>query len=467
MKYNPYNYQSYCTNRIISDDKLALWLDMGLGKTVITLTAINELKYNRFLISKALIIAPKRVAETTWSREVEKWDHLKLLRVMQVLGPKNKREQALNTPADVYVVNRENVQWIVEYYGNNWPFDMVVIDESSSFKNHQAKRFKALKMVLGKIRRLVELTGTPAPKSLIDLWAQIYLLDGGARLGKRIGNFREAYFDPDQRNAERIFTYKPKEGAEKNIQLLLSDICVSMKSSDYLTLPEMTVVDVPVILDGRARKIYDEFERSMLLKIDEQTVDADTAAALSNKLLQAAGGEVYDDDHTAIHIHDCKIDSFLELVEGLNGQSAIVFYSFQHERYRILKALKKTSLNVRVYNGPQDELDWNKGKIDILLAHPASTAYGLNLQDGGRHVIWFGLTWSLELYAQANKRLHRQGQKGEVIIHRLIAEGTRDEDVITALEDKGNTQESLLRSLKARIEKVKGANKHAKNSSKI
>ena len=467
MKYNPHNYQSYCTNRIISDDKLALWLDMGLGKTVITLTAINELKYNRFLISKALIIAPKKVAETTWSREAEKWDHLRLLRVMQVLGSKNKREQALNTPADVYVVNRENVQWIVEYYGNSWPFDMVVIDESSSFKNHQAKRFKALKMVLGKIQRLVELTGTPAPKSLIDLWAQIYLLDEGARLGKRIGHFRETYFDPDQRNAERIFTYRPKEGAEKNIQLLLSDICVSMKSSDYLNLPEMTVVDVPVMLDGRARKIYDEFERSMLLKIDEQTVDADTAAVLSNKLLQAAGGEVYDDEHTAMHIHDCKIDSFLELVEGLNGQSAIVFYSFQHERYRILKALKKTSLNVRVYNGPQDELDWNKGKIDILLAHPASTAYGLNLQDGGRHVIWFGLTWSLELYAQANKRLHRQGQQGEVIIHRLIAEGTRDEDVITALEDKGNTQESLLRSLKARIEKVKGANKNAKNSRKI
>lgn len=467
MKYNPHNYQSYCTNRIISDDKLALWLDMGLGKTVITLTAINELKYNRFLISKALIIAPKKVAETTWSREAEKWDHLRLLRVMQVLGSKNKREQALNTPADVYVVNRENVQWIVEYYGNSWPFDMVVIDESSSFKNHQAKRFKALKMVLGKIHRLVELTGTPAPKSLIDLWAQIYLLDEGARLGKRIGHFRETYFDPDQRNAERIFTYRPKEGAEKNIQLLLSDICVSMKSSDYLNLPEMTVVDVPVMLDGRARKIYDEFERSMLLKIDEQTVDADTAAVLSNKLLQAAGGEVYDDEHTAMHIHDCKIDSFLELVEGLNGQSAIVFYSFQHERYRILKALKKTSLNVRVYNGPQDELDWNKGKIDILLAHPASTAYGLNLQDGGRHVIWFGLTWSLELYAQANKRLHRQGQQGEVIIHRFIAEGTRDEDVITALEDKGNTQESLLRSLKARIEKVKGANKNAKNSRKI
>ena len=242
---------------------------------------------------------------------------------------------------------------------------------------------------------------------------------------------------------------------------------MSMKSSDYLTLPEMTVVDVPVMLDGRARKIYDKFERSMLLKIDEQTVDADTAAVLSNKLLQAAGGEVYDDDHTAMHIHDCKIDSFLELVEGLNGQSALVFYSFQHERYRILKALKKTSLNVRSYNGPQDELDWNNGEIDILLAHPASTAYGLNLQDGGRHVIWFGLTWSLELYAQANKRLHRQGQQGEVIIHRLIAEGTRDEDVITALENKGNTQESLLQSLKARIEKVKGANKNAKNSSKI
>ena len=467
MKYKPHDYQSYCTNRIISDDKLALWLDMGLGKTVITLTAINELKYNRFLISKALIIAPKKVAETTWSREAEKWDHLRLLRVMQVLGSKSKREQALNTPADVYVVNRENVQWVVEYYGNNWPFDMVVIDESSSFKNHQSKRFKALKMVLGKIHRLVELTGTPAPKSLIDLWAQIYLLDEGARLGKRIGHFRETYFDPDQRNAERIYTYKPKEGAEKNIQLLLSDICVSMKSSDYLTLPEMTVVDVPVMLDGRARKIYDKFERSMLLKIDEQTVDADTAAVLSNKLLQAAGGEVYDDDHTAMHIHDCKIDSFLELVEGLNGQSALVFYSFQHERYRILKALKKTSLNVRSYNGPQDELDWNNGEIDILLAHPASTAYGLNLQDGGRHVIWFGLTWSLELYAQANKRLHRQGQQGEVIIHRLIAEGTRDEDVITALENKGNTQESLLQSLKARIEKVKGANKNAKNSSKI
>lgn len=456
MKYVPHHYQSYCIGRIITDSRLALWLDMGLGKTVITLTAVNDLKFNRFEVMKTLVIAPKRVAETTWMREAQKWDHLQHLRFSPVLGSVQKRVKAVNTPSDVYVINRENVPWLVDYYRNDWPFDCVIIDESSSFKNHQSKRFKALKMVLGKISRLVELTGTPAPKGLIDLWAQVYLLDKGARLGTGIGKFRERYFDPDQRSAERVFTYKPKEGAEQAIEQLLSDVCVSMKAEDYLELPERVVVDVPVVLDQKARKLYDQFEKSMLLEVDEEVIDAGSAAVLSGKLLQLANGAMYNEGHDVVHLHDCKLEAFLETLDGLNGQPALVFYNFQHDRDRILAALKKSGLAVRVYSGPADEAAWNAGEIDVLLAHPASTAYGLNLQDGGHHIIWFGLTWNLELYDQANARLHRQGQRQPVIIHRLIAEDTRDTDVINALESKGDVQNSLLESLKAKIGQVKG-----------
>lgn len=380
-----------------------------------------------------------------------------MLRIIPVLGNLQKRIRALNTPADVYVINRENTQWLVDYYRNDWPFDFVIIDESSSFKNHQAKRFKSLCWVRKKISRLVELTGTPAPNGLIDLWAQVYLLDGGERLGKTIGGFRQRYFDPDQRNAQQIFTYKPKDGADDNIQSKISDICISMNAEDYLELPECISTEIPVQLDSRAQAAYNKLERDMLLEIEDEEITATTAAVLGNKLLQLGNGAVYGENHQAVEIHNCKIEAFLEIVEAFQGQPALVFYNFQHDRDRLLAVLRKSGLRVRVYKTAQDETDWNNHGIDILLAHPASTAYGLNLQDGGNHIIWFGLNWSLELYQQANKRLHRQGQKQKVFIHNLIVQGSMDEDVIASLESKAGTQDALLQSLKARIQKAKEA----------
>ena len=417
---------------------------------------MNDLRYNRFAISRTLVIAPKKVAESTWSKEAAKWDHLKRLRVVLVLGSQQKRIRALNTPGDVWVINRENVPWLVEQYRNAWPFDMVVIDEATSFKSHQAKRFKALTWVRKYMSRVVELTGTPAPNGLIDLWAQLYLLDEGKRLGAKITHFRERYFEPDERDRDHIYSYAPKPGADEVIRQLIGDICVSMKSEDYLELPDVTVDDIPVVLDPAAKKQYEKLEREMLLEVDESTIDAGSAAVLSGKLLQLCNGAVYDEDHNAIEIHQCKIEAFLELVEALNGQPALVFYNFRHDVIRIEKALASSGLRVRRLSGPQDETDWNNRQIDILLAHPASAAYGLNLQDGGNHVIWFGLNWSLELYQQANKRLHRQGQTQKVIIHHLSVVGGRDEDVAAALADKGATQNLLLESLKARIEKYTG-----------
>ncbi len=460
MKFIPHEYQAYCIDRIINmpvwGPGLGLYLDMGLGKTVIVLTAVNDMIYNRFAARRVLVIAPKKVAEATWTTEAQKWDHLKLLRIIPVLGSAQKRIRALNTPADVYVINRENTQWLVDYYRNSWPFDMVVLDESSSFKNHQAKRFKSLTWVRNKISRIVELTGTPAPNGLIDLWAQIYLLDSGERLGKTIGGFRQRYFNPDKRNAQQVFTYKPKDGAGGTIQSKISDICISMKASDYLELPECIYDDIPVQLNSRAAAAYKKLERDMLLEIDENEITATTAAALGNKLLQLGNGAVYGENKQIIEIHQCKIEAFLETVEALQGQPVLVGYNFQHDRDRLLKALAKSGLRVRVYRMPQDGVDWNNHKIDVLLAHPAATAYGLNLQEGGSHVIWFGLNWSLELYEQFNKRLHRQGQKNRVFIHNLIVKGSMDEDVISALQGKDTAQESLLRALRVRIEKVKG-----------
>lgn len=423
-----------------------------MSKTVITLTAINDLKFNRFAINKVLVIAPKKVAEATWSKEAAKWDHLKLLRIVPVLGTLKKRIRALNTPADVYVINRENVQWLVEYYRNSWPFDMVVVDELSSFKNHQAKRFKSLTWVRKHIDRIVGLTGTPAPNGLTDLWAQLYLLDEGERLEHKITHYREKYFERGYDG----FSYKLKPGAAETIQEKISDICISMKAEDYLELPDCIVNVIPVVLDSKAEAQYKKLEREMLLQIDESTIDAGSAAVLSNKLLQLCNGAVYAEDREVVEIHNCKIEAFLELVEQLNGQPALVFYNFQHDLIRIKKALAKSGLKVRELKGPQDETDWNNREIDILLAHPASAAYGLNLQDGGNHVIWFGLNWSLELYQQANKRLHRQGQKQKVFLHHLVVENSRDTDVMSALADKDATQEALLQSLKARIEKIKG-----------
>lgn len=457
MIFKPHDYQAYCIHRMTTEPVLGLWLDMGLGKTVITLTAVSILKYDYFQVCKTLIIAPKKVAEGTWNREAAKWDHLQQLRFSLVLGSQTKRIRAVNTPADVYIINRENVPWLVDYYRNDWPFDTVVVDESSSFKNRQAKRFKSLCMVRSKISRIYELTGTPSPNGLIDLWAQLFLLDGGVRLGKHIGGFRERYFVPDKRNREQIFSWAAKEGASMAIQEQIGDICISMKAEDYLELPELINHIIPVVLDAKAEKAYRRMEREMLLQVDDQTINAGTAAVLTGKLLQLCNGAVYGDDGQVVPVHDCKLEAFSEVIEQLQGQSALVFYSYQHDLIRILEVLRGTGLRVRQLQTQQDELDWNSGGIDILLAHPASCAYGLNLQDGGHHAIWYGLNWSLELYQQANKRLHRQGQERPVIIHHLVTQGGVDEDVMVALEGKGDTQEALLQALKARIEKIKEA----------
>lgn len=417
---------------------------------------MRDLKRFRGLVYKTLVIAPKKVAEDTWQNEAAKWDHLKDMRIVSVLGTAAQRTAALHTDSDIYVINRENVQWLVEYFGRDWPFDTVVIDESSSFKNPQAKRFKALKKVRCCINRLIELTGTPNPHGLLDLWSQVYLLDGGARLGRTISVYRDIYFVPDKRNKTTIFSYAPREGADVAIQNAISDICISMKADDYLTLPEMVYQDIPVLLDPAAQMNYRQLEREALLEIDTDIITAANAAALSGKLLQLCNGAVYDEDHNVVQVHDCKIEAFMETVERLNGQHALVCYYFNHDRDRLLTALAKTKLRVRVYSGVQDKDDWNAGNIDLLLVHPASCGYGLNLQQGGHHVIWFGLTWNLEEYQQTNKRLHRQGQTYPVIVHHLVVKGGRDEDVIKSLSDKNDVQESLLQSLKVRIEQVKG-----------
>ena len=405
-----------------------------------------------------LVIAPKKVAEGTWTKEKDKWDHTKILRVSQVLGSQAKRIRALNTPADLYIINRENVVWLVNYYRNSWPFDMVVVDESSSFKSHSAKRFKALAAVSPRIARMVELTGTPSPNGLDDLWAQIYLLDGGDRLGKKYTHFRERYFQPDKRGADgMVYSYAAKPGTQESILKRISDICISMKAEDYLQLPDITFHEIPVELDEKSRKAYSDLERQMVLELpeDEENISVTSAAALSNKLLQLANGAVYDDDHAVHEVHTCKIEAFLELIESLQGKPVLVFYNFQHDRERILKALSGSGLRVRELKTTRDEDDWNARKIDVLLTHPASSAYGLNLQQGGNHVVWFGLTWNYELYTQANKRLHRQGQTEKVIIHHLVCSGTRDEDVMTALQKKDDVQNWVMESLKARIKAIK------------
>lgn len=457
MIFRPHAYQQHCINQILRIKKLGLFLDMGLGKTVTALTAIRELKYNRFAVRRVLVIAPKKVAEGTWTREKDKWDHTRILRVSPALGSQAKRIRALNTPADLYIINRENVCWLVDYYRNSWPFDMVVVDESSSFKSHSAKRFKALAGVSGKIDRMVELTGTPSPNGLEDLWSQVYLLDGGERLGKRYTQFRERYFQPDRRGADgMVYSYAAKPGTEQSILDKISDICISMKAEDYLQLPDITYHEIPVELDAKAEKAYRELERKMVLELpEEEEISVTSAAALSNKLLQLANGAVYDEDRSVHEVHGCKIEAFLELVESLQGKPVLVFYNFQHDRERILKALSGSGLRVRELKTTWDEDDWNAGLIDILLTHPASSAYGLNLQQGGNHVVWFGLTWNYELYTQANKRLHRQGQTEKVIIHHLVCTGTRDEDVMRALEKKDDVQNWVMESLKARIRAVK------------
>lgn len=457
MKFIPHPYQRYAISRVISDPAVALFLEPGLGKTVITLTAIQELQAYRWEVSRPLVVAPKKVAEATWATEAAKWDHLKDMTVVPILGTAKQRIKALYSPGNVWVISRDNLPWLVDYCRNDWPFDMVVLDESTSFKNSRAKRFMALKRVRPRVRRLVELTGTPTPNGLPDLYAQVYLLDGGARLGRTLTSFRENFMSQDYAHpGQQYRTYSLLPGADQRIRDAIADICVSMKTEDYLTLPEFIENIVPVALDPAAAKAYNKLEREMLLQVDTETITAGSAAVLNGKLLQLCGGAVYSNEGEVVRVHDCKLDAFLELIEQLNGEHALVFYWFQHERDRILKALEATGLRVRVYEGPDDERAWNAGDVDVLLAHPVSCGYGLNLQAGGHHCIWYTLpNWALEIFQQANKRLHRQGQKYPVISHLLITQGGMDQDVLASLQSKGDGQEQLMQALKARITKAR------------
>lgn len=447
MKFIPHDYQQYAIDFIKNNEVAAVLLDMGLGKTSITLTAVNDLIFDSFEVSKVLVIAPLRVARDTWPAEIKKWDHLKHLRYSVAVGSESERLAALRKEADIYIINRENVDWLVNKSKVPFNFDMVVIDELSSFKSHQSKRFKSLLKVRPFIKRIVGLTGTPSSNGLMDLWAQFRILDMGKRLGRYITHYRSAYFLPDKRSADRIFTYKPADGAEQMIYDRISDITISMKSADYLKLPECIINEVPVFMDVKEKRIYETFKEDMVAKIKDEEIDAANAAVLSGKLLQMANGCIYDEDKKAIKIHDRKLDALEDLIESANGKPLLVAYWFQHDLARI-----KERFSVREIKTSEDIEDWNKGKIPLAVIHPASAGHGLNLQTGGSTLVWFGLTWSLELYQQCNARLHRQGQTDTVVIHHIIAKGTIDEDVMAALQRKEKIQNALINAVKAKLE---------------
>lgn len=454
MKYIPHPYQQHSTCHIIDKPYSALFLDMGLGKTVATLTAIDELMNVYCEVNKVLVIAPLRVAQDTWSTEVEKWDHLKHLRLSIVLGTVKERKIALSRKADIYVINRENVPWLVAQYQSAFPFDMVVIDELSSFKSAKAIRFKSLRMVRPTIKRVVGLTGTPAPNGLVDLWPQIYLLDMGERLGKTLTGYRERYFNPGRRNGAVVFDYKLRAGSEQEIYNKISDICIAMKAKDYLQLPERINNMVEIRLPKDIQDKYDKFEEDQVMSIaDTDDISAVNAAALSTKLRQFAQGAIYDEQKNWHEVHRIKIEALEELVESANGQPVLIFYSFRSDLERIKHALK--SYKPRTLDTSQDIKDWNSGKVQVLLAHPASAGHGLNLQAGGNIIIWFGLNWSLELYQQANARLDRQGQTKPVIVHHMITVQTIDTKIMKAIEGKAVTQDALLDAVKAIINKYK------------
>lgn len=446
MKYEPHNYQQFATDFILEHPISCLMLDMGLGKTVITLTALWQLTLDSFDVSRILVIAPKRVAEDTWPKELSKWEHLSGLDAALVMGTQAEREAALRQQTFLYIINRENVSWLVA--NHPWDFDMVVIDELSSFKSNQAQRFKAMKKVRPLVSRIVGLTGTPAPNSLLDLWPEMYLMDMGQRLGRFIGGFRDRFFTPDKRNREIIYSYKPREGAEEAIYGLISDICISMKAVDYLDMPELIMNRVEVSMDSRERKIYDDFQRDMVVSLQGEELDAVNAAALSGKLTQMANGAVYGENRKVLHIHDRKLDALEDLMEAANGKPLLVAYWYEHDLQRIKARFK----NARCIDTTQDINDWNAGKIPLALIHPASAGHGLNLQDGGCTIVWFGLTWSLELYQQLNARLWRQGQKHTVVIHHIVTKGTHDEDVLRALDNKDTRQSALIDAVRARLE---------------
>ena len=447
MKYRPHEYQSYATEFILSHPISAVFLEMGLGKSVITLSAIFDLCLDSFLVCKVLVIAPLRVARDTWPAEIKKWDHLKGLSYSVAVGTEKERIDALKKQSTLYIINRENVDWLVHKSGIPFHFDMVVIDELSSFKSYGAKRFKSLLKVRPSVKRIVGLTGTPSSNGLMDLWAEFRILDLGQRLGRYISHYRNTYFKPDKRNAQIVFSYKPLPGAEEEIYKQISDITISMKSTDYLKMPEYVSNEVFVTLSDKEWKVYSDFKEDMVANLGDDEIDAVNAAVLSGKLLQMANGAVYDSENKAHVIHDKKLDALEDLIEGANGKPVLVAYWYKHDLERI-----KDRFPVRQIQSSKDIEDWNNSKIPIAVIHPASAGHGLNLQSGGSTLIWFGLTWSLELYQQTNARLYRQGQRDTVIVHHIITKNTIDEDVLLALTKKEKTQDALIDAVKANLE---------------
>lgn len=452
MKYNPHKYQSYATDFIINNPIAAVLLEMGLGKSVITLTAMKML-FESETICKVLVIAPLRVARDTWPQEIKKWDHLKGMKYAVAVGTEAERKAAVLRNEPVTIINRENVDWLINKSGLPFDFDMVVIDELSSFKSYGAKRFKALLKVRPFIKRIVGLTGTPSSNGLMDLWAEFRILDFGKRLGRYITRYRLSYFEPDKRNAQMVFSYKPLSGAEDAIYEKISDITISMKSVDYLDMPECVINEVPVYMSPSEQSVYDDFREDMVIKLKNEEIDAANAAVLSGKLLQMANGAVYDEVGTAHLIHDRKLDMLEDLIEGANGKPVLVAYWFKHDLVRIEQRLKHLKIPYAKLDTSDSIERWNKGEVPVMLCHPASSGHGLNLQAGGSTLIWFGLTWSLELYQQTNARLWRQGQKETVVIHHIICGGTIDEDVMDALKRKEKTQSALIDAVKANLEK--------------
>lgn len=452
MKYYPHDYQTYATNFILENSIAAIFLEMGLGKSVITLTAILDLCLDSFEVGKVLVIAPLRVARDTWPAEINKWEHLKDLDFAVAIGTEKERLSALKTPASVYLINRENVDWLINKSGLPFDYDMVVIDELSSFKSHTAKRFKSLLKVRPKIKRIVGLTGTPSSNGLMDLWAEFRILDMGKRLGRYISHYRSAFFQPDKRNQHMIFSYKPLFGAEKEIYELISDITISMKSVDFLQMPKCLINEVPVSLTVNEHLIYDGFRKEMVIELANEEIDAVNAAVLSSKLLQMSNGAVYDEDKKVHFIHNRKLDALEDLIEGANGKPVLIAYWYKHDLERI-----KERFTVREIKTSKDIKEWNLGEIPVAVIHPASAGHGLNLQSGGSTIIWFSLTWSLELYKQTNARLWRQGQNETVVIHHIITKGTIDEDVMKALKRKEKTQEDLIDAVKANLSRRRRA----------
>lgn len=452
MKYSPHNYQQYATEFIKDTPACAIFLDMGLGKTSITLTAINDLLFDSFEVHKVLVIAPLRVARTTWSEEIEKWEHLKMLRYSVAVGTETDRLSALRKPADIYIINRENIGWLVEESGVPFDFDMLVIDELSSFKNHNTKRFKVLMKVRPKVKRIVGLTGTPSSNGLMDLFAEFKLLDMGERLGRFIGQYRTNYFLPDKRNGQIIYSYKPMPDAEQRIYDKISDITISMKAADHLRMPELISTEYTVQLSEKEQEKYDDLKEELVLTLNDGEITAANAASLSNKLSQMANGAIYDDNGNTINIHSRKLDALEDIIESMNGRPLLVAYWFRHDLERISERLSSLHIPCTKLDTADSISRWNKGEIPVALIHPASAGHGLNLQNGGSALVWFGLTWSLELYQQTNARLWRQGQTAEtVVIQHIIAKGTIDEKILKALKNKDRTQSALIDAVKAEV----------------